>query len=87
MESKTMKKLTQLITLVFISTIAIGCANTKQIEADIATLQSQMQDVSAEASEANERSRAAEASANRAEQTAEDANSKLDRMFKKSMMK
>lgn len=82
-----MKKILQVAAVIFVAAAATGCANTKQIEADIDALQAQMTTVSAEAAEANERSKAAEASANRAEQTAADTNSKLDRVFKKSMMK
>jgi len=39
------------------------------------------------AAEAATKASAAEAAANRAAQYAQDTNSKLDRMFKKSMMK
>ncbi|MCW8932017.1 MAG: Lpp/OprI family alanine-zipper lipoprotein [Gammaproteobacteria bacterium] len=82
-----MKNTLQIASIVFVAAMATGCANTSQLQADIDALKAQMNTVSAEAAEANERSKAAEASANRAEQTAADANSKLDRMFKKSMMK
>jgi len=82
-----MKKTFQLVTVAFLATFMIGCASTSQLEADIESLKAQMATVSAEAAEANQRSKAAEATANRAEQTAADTNSKLDRMFKKSMMK
>jgi murein lipoprotein len=88
-----MKHFFQIIILTFIIALASGCANT-QLEEEVAALKAQLADVSVTASEANERSKAAEAtadsaqaSANRAEQTAENTNSKLDRMFKKSMMK
>ena len=66
---------------------ATGCANTSQLEEDISSLQSQVSTLSAKVDEANERSKSAEASAQNAEQTAADTNSKLDRVFKKSMMK
>jgi len=75
-----MKKLIQTTAVVFIAALAAGCANTSQLEADVDQLKEQMKAVSAEAAEANERSKKAEATAN-------DTNSKLDRMFKKSMMK
>lgn len=81
-----MKKTLQIVSVLFVAAVATGCANT-QMQADIDALKSQMSSVSAEASEANDRSKAAEATANRAEQTAQDTNNKLDRMFKKSMMK
>ncbi len=85
-----MKKALQIASLILIAGAATGCANTsqmKQLQADVDALKVQMTTVSAEAAEANQRSKAAEATANRAEQTAADTNSKLDRMFKKSMMK
>ncbi|MCP3850123.1 MAG: hypothetical protein GY694_07810 [Gammaproteobacteria bacterium] len=82
-----MKNTLKITSLLFIAAMATGCANTQQLQADIDALKAQMSTVSAEAAEANERSKAAEATANRAEQSADDANSKLDRMFKKSMMK
>jgi len=82
-----MKKTFQIAAVVFVAALATGCANTTQLQADVDELKSQMAAVSAEAAEANERSKAAEATANRAEQTADDTNSRLDRMFKKSMMK
>lgn len=81
-----MKKTVQIAVVLFAAAIATGCANS-QLQTEVDELKAQMKAVSAEASEANERSKAAEATANRAEQTADDANSKLDRMFKKSMMK
>ncbi|MDX2504418.1 MAG: Lpp/OprI family alanine-zipper lipoprotein [Gammaproteobacteria bacterium] len=82
-----MKKIIQVVAVVFVAALATGCANTSQLQTDVDELKAQMQAVSAEAAEANERSKAAEATANRAEQTADDTNSRLDRMFKKSMMK
>lgn len=78
-----MKKLFQLVIVAFLAAFMIGCANTSQleaVEADVETLKAQMKEVPAEAAEANQRSKAAE-------QKASDTNSKLDRMFKKSMMK
>ncbi len=82
-----MKKTLKFASMLFVAAAATGCANTSQLQTDVDALKAQMATVSAEAAEANERSKAAEATANRAEQTADDANSKLDRMFKKSMMK
>jgi murein lipoprotein len=87
MEKYRMKKIFQIASVIFVAAVATGCANTTQLEADVDALKAQMNTVSAEAAEANQRSKAAEATANRAEQTAADTNSKLDRMFKKSMMK
>lgn len=82
-----MKKTLQIASIVFTAAMATGCANTTQLQADVDALKAQMSAVSAEAAEANERSKVAEATAYSAEQTANDTNSKLNRMFKKSMMK
>ena len=82
-----MKNLSKAFAVVIIAVFATGCANTTQLQADVDELKAQMKEVSAQAAEANQRSKAAEAAANRAANTAEDTNSKLDRMFKKSMMK
>lgn len=87
MEKYNMKRILPLTLVIFTAVLATGCANTTQLQADVDALKAQMNTVSAQANEANERSKAAEASANRAEQSAADTNSKLDRMFKKSMMK
>ncbi len=74
-----------------------GCASTSDIDnlqAQIDTLKTQISSASSDAStaqaaaaEAAAKAAAAEAAANRAAQYAQDTNSKLDRMFKKSMMK
>ena len=81
-----MKKSFQLISVALLASFMIGCASS-QLEADVETLKAQMKDVQAQTAEANQHAKAAEAAAMRAEQTAADTNSKLDRMFKKSMMK
>lgn len=82
-----MKNLSKAVAVVFIAALAGGCANTTQLQADVDQLKAQMKEVSAQAAEANTRSKAAEDAANRAAASAEETNSKLDRMFKKSMMK
>ena len=89
-----MKKALQSVALVTIVLFATGCANQSKLQEEVDTLSSQVNGLSAQvaklndtANEANQRSQEALNSARRAEQTAEDANSKLDRMFKKSMMK
>ncbi len=74
-----------------------GCASTSDIDnlqAQIDSLKTQISSASSDAataqaaaSEAAAKAAAAEAAANRAAQYAQDTNSKLDRMFKKSMMK
>ena len=82
-----MKNLSKAMAVIFIAAFATGCANTTQLQKDVDELKAQMKEVSAQAAEANARSKAAEDAANRAAATSEETNSKLDRMFKKSMMK
>mgnify|MGYP000565371554 CR=1 FL=1 len=77
--------------------LATGCASTSDIEglqSQIDTLNTQISSAAADsaaakasAAEASAKASAAAAAANRAAQYAQDTNSKLDRMFKKSMMK
>ncbi len=77
--------------------LVTGCASTSDIDnlqSQIDTLKSQISSASSDAAsaqaaaaEAAAKAAAAEAAANRAAQYAQDTNSKLDRMFKKSMMK
>jgi len=77
--------------------LATGCASTSDIEnlqaqidgltTQISTASSDSAKAQAAAAEAAAKAAAAEAAANRAAQYAQDTNSKLDRMFKKSMMK
>lgn len=81
-----MKNISRMVAIVLVAGFATGCANT-QLQSDVDALKAQMQDASAQAAEANARSKAAEDAANRAAKSAEEANMKLDRMFKKSMMK
>lgn len=77
--------------------LATGCASTSDIEnlqSQIDGLSSQISTASSDAAKAQSaadqaaaKASAAEAAASRAAQYSEDTNSKLDRMFKKSMMK
>ncbi len=77
--------------------LATGCASTSDIDnlqaqidglnTQITTASSAASTAQASAAEAAAKAAAAEAAANRAAQYAQDTNSKLDRMFKKSMMK
>ncbi len=81
--------------------LASGCATTSDLEMVESRLQSQIDSLKgqistassdaakaqAAAAEAANRAAGAEAAANRAAQYAQDTNNKLDRMFKKSMMK
>lgn len=92
-----MSKMLKLAVLSLVASLTVGCATNS----DITNLQNQIDDMkssvskassdaasaSASASEASSKAAAAEAAANRAASLAEDTNSKLDRMFKKSMMK
>ncbi|WP_020159048.1 MULTISPECIES: Lpp/OprI family alanine-zipper lipoprotein [Methylobacter] len=92
-----MKKVIKLSMIAMAATLAVGCASTS----DIDNLQSQIDGLNSKVSQASsdaasaQRAAAdaaakaadAEAAANRAAQYAQDTNSKLDRMFKKSMMK
>jgi len=70
--------------------LAVGCASTSDIEnlqSQIDGLKTSVAQASADAASASSQAAAAEAAANRAAQYAQDTNSKLDSMFKKSMMK
>lgn len=77
--------------------LATGCASNSDIDklqSEIDGLKSQISTASADAekaqlsaAEAASKAASAESAANRAAKYAEDTNSKLDRMFKKSMMK
>ena len=82
-----MKNISRMLAVMLVAGFAAGCANTTQLQADVDALKAQMNDVSAQAAEANARSKAAEEAANRAAKSSEETNMKLDRMFKKSMMK
>jgi murein lipoprotein len=92
-----MKKVVKLSLIALASTLVVACASTSDIEnlqSQVDGLKTQVSQASADAASAqtaaaNAASKAAdaEAAANRAAQYAQDTNSKLDRMFKKSMMK
>ncbi len=62
-------------------------ADVDAIKAQVSSAQSDAAAAKASASAAEARAAAAESAANSAARYAEDTNSKLDRMFKKSMMK
>jgi len=92
-----MIKALKISAIVITAALATGCASTSDIEglqAQIDGLNTQISAAAtdsataqAAAAEAAAKAAAAEAAANRAAQYAQDTNSKLDRMFKKSMMK
>jgi hypothetical protein len=97
LRKNNMKKVIKLSMIAMVASLVVGCASTSDIEnlqsqidglktsvaqasSDAASAQSAAADAAAKAS-------AAESAANRAAQYAQDTNSKLDNMFKKSMMK
>jgi murein lipoprotein len=92
-----MKKFVKLSMVALVASVVVGCASTDDIthlQSQIDTLKTSVAQASADANSAQSaaadaasRAAAAEAAANRAAQYAQDTNSKLDSMFKKSMMK
>ncbi|MFW5442859.1 MAG: Lpp/OprI family alanine-zipper lipoprotein [Methylococcaceae bacterium] len=92
-----MMKIVKVSAVMLAAVLATGCASTSDIDnlqTQIDGLKSQISTASSDAAKAQASSdlaatkaAAAEAAANRAAQYAQDTNSKLDRMFKKSMMK
>ena len=85
-----MKRVVRLSAIVLAAGMATGCATNKDIEglqSQINSLKTQVSKASSDAASANAAAMDAKAAANRAAAYAEDTNSKLDRMFKKSMMK
>lgn len=90
-------KAIKLSAVVAVAALATGCASTSDLEAlqsrvgtlegKVATASSDAASAKASAAEASSKAAAAEAAANRAAQYAQDTNSKLDRMFKKSNQK
>ncbi len=83
--------------IAFVASFVVGCATNGDIEnlqSQIDTLKTSVAQASSDAASAKSAADAAsaqaasaEAAANRAAQYAQDTNSKLDSMFKKSMMK
>jgi len=92
-----MMNVIKLSAVVAIAALATGCASTSDLEAlegRVGTLESKVQTAASDAAsakaaaaDASAKAGAAEAAANRAARLAEDTNSKLDRMFKKSQHK
>ena len=90
-------KIVKISAVVLAAGLATGCASTSDIDKlqeQINGLKGQVSTASSDAAQAKQsaadaatKAAAAEAAANRAAQYAQDTNSKLDRMFKKSMMK
>ena len=92
-----MKKFVKLAVIALFATVVVGCASTddiKHLQSQVDGLKTSVAQASADANSAQRaaadaasRAAAAESAANRAAQYAQDTNSKLDSMFKKSMMK
>ena len=92
-----MKKVVKLSMIALAATLVVGCATNGDIEnlqsqidglkTSVAQASSDASAAQAAAADASAKAAAAEAAANRAAQYAQDTNSKLDSMFKKTMMK
>lgn len=92
-----MNKIIKLSMIALAASVVVGCASTDDItrlQSQIDGLKSSVAQATADAnsahsaaSDAASRAAAAEAAANRAAQYAQEANSKLDSLFKKSMLK
>jgi murein lipoprotein len=92
-----MKKVVKLSMVALVAGLVVGCASTSDIDnlqsqidglkTSVAQASSDAASAQSAANDAASRAAAAEAAANRAAQYAQDTNSKLDSMFKKSMMK
>jgi murein lipoprotein len=85
-----MKKLVKLSMIALAASLMVGCATNSDIEnlqTQIDGLKTSVAQASSDAASANAAAADAKAAAERAAQYAQDTNSKLDNMFKKSMMK
>ncbi|MDD5266449.1 MAG: Lpp/OprI family alanine-zipper lipoprotein [Methylococcales bacterium] len=92
-----MKKVMKLSMIAMVASLVVGCATNGDIEnlqsqidglkTSVAQASSDAQSAQSAAADAAAKASAAESAANRAAQYAQDTNSKLDNMFKKSMMK
>jgi murein lipoprotein len=92
-----MKKIVRLSMIALVASLAVGCATNGDIEnlqsqidglkTSVAQASSDAAAAQSAANDASAKAAAAEAAANRAAQYAQDTNSKLDNMFKRSMMK
>jgi hypothetical protein len=92
-----MKKIMKSAMIALLFSLITACATTSDIEdlqSQVNGLDSSVKQASADsasakttAADASAKSEAAEAAANRAAQLSQDANNKLDKKFKKSMMK
>ena len=92
-----MKKVIKLSMIALAASLVVGCATNGDIEGlqsqidglktSVAQASSDAAAAQSAAADAASKAAAAESAANRAAQYAQDTNSKLDSMFKKSMMK
>lgn len=85
-----MKKLVKLSMIALAASVMVGCATNSDIEnlqTQIDGLKTSVAQASSDAASAQASAADAKAAAERAAQYAQDTNSKLDNMFKKSMMK
>jgi outer membrane murein-binding lipoprotein Lpp len=85
-----MKKVMKLSMVALVASLAVGCASTSDLDALSARvdgLDAKVAQASADAASAKSAADDAAAAARSAAQSAQDTNSKLDNMFKKTMMK
>ena len=85
-----MKKLVKISMIALAASLMVGCATNSDIEnlqTQIDGLKTSVAQASSDAASAQTAAADAKAAAERAAQYAQDTNSKLDNMFKKSMMK
>ncbi|ESS71375.1 hypothetical protein MGMO_105c00270 [Methyloglobulus morosus KoM1] len=85
-----MKRLVKVSMIALAASLMVGCATNSDIEnlqTQIDGLKTSVAQASSDAASANAAAADAKAAAERAAQYAQDTNSKLDNMFKKSMMK
>ena len=85
-----MKKVMKLTMIDMVASLVVGCATNSDIEnlqSQIDGLKTSVAQASSDAQSAQSAAQEAKDAANRAAQYAQDTNSKLDSMFKKSMMK
>jgi uncharacterized protein YcfL len=92
-----MKKVIKLSIIAIVASLVVGCATSSDIEnlqvqidglkVSVAQASSDAQSAQSAAVDASAKASAAEVAANQAAQLSQDANSKLDNMFQKSMAK
>ena len=78
-----MKKVIKLSMIALAFSLLAACATTSDVE----NLESQVNGLDTSVKQASANEASAQAAANRAAQLSQDANNKLDKKFKRSMMK